>query len=683
MMFVYPAFLWALFATALPIIIHLFNFRRYKKVYFTNVKFLKEIQHESKSKSRLKELLILLSRILIITCLVFAFSQPVLVENTTNQLNSGASAVSVYIDNSFSMENVQKQGPLLEVAKQQAVELVKAGGGADKFQILTNDFEGKHQRFYGKEDAIERIKEIKSSSSVKKISEVYARQKEFLKGSTLSNKKIWLFSDAQKSTFDLKEVKIDTSLRTGIVFMNANKVNNCYVDTCWFETPVQQKGFIQKLHAKIKNAGSEVINAGTARLFLSEQQLSIAAYSLESGATKEVIFTFECKENGFNFGFIKIDDYPVTFDDRLYFAFNSKVSIRTVLINSKDQTAADPFEKLFKTDSLFQFTVYNEKAVDYGSFASTDVVVLDQLSSVSTGLISELAKFVERGGNIFVVPSLKSIKEEYNALLDQFKIPQIISLDTAALRTEKIEKAGNFYTGVFEKMDDRVNLPLVNRHFKIQNNSLNIFESLLVLQNGDPLLLSSKYGNGNVYFCSAPLDSKSGNFAQHALFVPTVYRICFSSIRSVPLFYQVNANNVLSVKNNNDKGDEPPHVIGISSKTDVIPESHITSGSKLLYTRSQINAPGFYKLSQSKTDIFPLAFNYSRAESDLTCLTPADLQKTVKENGWKNVFIVEQGMQGLANAMIDGVNGQKLWKLFIILALTFALIEILLLKLLK
>ena len=91
-MFLYPAFLWALMAISIPVIIHLFNFRRYKKVYFTNVKFLKELQHESKSKSRLKEILILIARCLAIASLVFAFSQPIILDKLATSLDKGAIA---------------------------------------------------------------------------------------------------------------------------------------------------------------------------------------------------------------------------------------------------------------------------------------------------------------------------------------------------------------------------------------------------------------------------------------------------------------------------------------------------------------------------------------------------------------------------------------------------------------
>ncbi len=62
MNFLYPEFLWALFTLLIPVIIHLFHFRKFKKVYFTNVRFLKQLKNESESTSKIKNLLILISR---------------------------------------------------------------------------------------------------------------------------------------------------------------------------------------------------------------------------------------------------------------------------------------------------------------------------------------------------------------------------------------------------------------------------------------------------------------------------------------------------------------------------------------------------------------------------------------------------------------------------------------------
>ena len=136
MKFAYPEFLYALFAIAIPIIIHLFNFRKFKKIYFSNVEFLKEVQQETQSKSQLKHLLILLSRILAIAFLVLAFAQPFIPVSDTDIADQN-NVVGIYIDNSFSMETIGENGSLLNEAKNKAIEVVNSYRATDKF-ILTS-----------------------------------------------------------------------------------------------------------------------------------------------------------------------------------------------------------------------------------------------------------------------------------------------------------------------------------------------------------------------------------------------------------------------------------------------------------------------------------------------------------------------------------------------------------------
>src|SRR6056297_3586351 len=116
MQFLVPVFLTALAALAIPIIIHLFHFRRFKKVYFTNVRFLREVKEETSSRSRLRNILVLLARLLALAALVLAFAQPYLKQS--GNVQKGSKAVSIFIDNSFSMDALSQDVPLLDKAKQ-------------------------------------------------------------------------------------------------------------------------------------------------------------------------------------------------------------------------------------------------------------------------------------------------------------------------------------------------------------------------------------------------------------------------------------------------------------------------------------------------------------------------------------------------------------------------------------
>jgi len=116
MQFLYPAFLFALFFLAIPLLIHLFNFRRYQQVYFSNVQFLKEIQEQQSSRKNLKERLILAARMLAIAFLVFAFAKPYIPGQ--NAANAGKQqAISIFVDNSYSMQTLNSEGTLLDEAK--------------------------------------------------------------------------------------------------------------------------------------------------------------------------------------------------------------------------------------------------------------------------------------------------------------------------------------------------------------------------------------------------------------------------------------------------------------------------------------------------------------------------------------------------------------------------------------
>ncbi|PBQ33973.1 hypothetical protein CNR22_20065 [Sphingobacteriaceae bacterium] len=683
MTFVSPLFLWALAAIAVPVIIHLFNFRKYKVVYFSNVKFLKELQQESKSKSRLKELLILAARCLAIACLVFAFSQPVIPDKNNPVKNAGANAISIYIDNSFSMENVNKQGPLLELAKTHAKEVVNVFGNADKFQIITNDFEGRHQRFHSKEDALNVLEEIKISSAIRDLSDVLKRQSDFLNNSNLINKKIYVFSDAQSSTFNLAKIQPDTSILTTLVPLVANQVNNVFLDTCWFESPLQQKGFIQKLHAKVVNNGNTTIHVSSAKLFLNKQQIAIATFSLEPNSQTEIKFTFECKQSGLNYGSIKIEDYPVTFDDELFFAFNSKVNIAVSLINGREQNPVNSFSSLFKNDSLFNFTSFSEQTIDYTAFKTSDVIILNQLAELSSGLVSELVKFSNKGGALVLIPSQKSTIASYNLALSSLKLPALVALDSSTVKTDKIELASKFYDGVFEKNEDRLNLPVVTKHYSLAKTSRSDFEPILSLQNNEVFLGRARFGNAVLYLFSAPLNESSTNFNKHALFVPTFYQVCFNSLKSAPLFYQTSSNVVVNLKNAGNMTEQPPHIKKADNTLDVIPEMRIINNGVFLYTQRQIGTPGFYEVSHKGQVLLPMAFNYSRKESDLKCYSDDELTKLLSEKGWKSVSLINDTQTDISKQILLGAEGKKLWKLFIILTLLFIALEVALLRLLK
>jgi len=681
MNFLFPTFLIGLVAIAIPIIIHLFNFRKYKKVYFTNVQFLKELKQESDSKSKLKEWLILAMRILAIACLVFAFAQPFIPGKS--KAVQGEKAICIYIDNSFSMESTNKKGTLLENAKEYATEIVNTFNASDKFQLLTNDFEGKHQRFVSKEDFIEQLNEVKISSATKSLNDVLKRQQDFLQNSSSKNKRIFLLSDFQKNTSDINKTDVDTSIIVSCIPIASSEVSNVYIDSVWFETPVQQFGTQQIIHATIINKSTKDIENGTLKLFINNAQVSLNSFNVSAGNKKDASISFKVKAKGINKGVLKIEDYPITYDDNFYFSFNAQTTINALVINGKETKTAGNFKSLMQNDSLFVYQENNESSIDYSVFSKTNIIVLNDLSALTSGLTSELQKFVTNGGSLVVFPNKKADLESYNTAFQNLQLPQITKLDTVNTKTQSINFEQGLYEGVFDKIDQRMDLPKVFEHFELTKTTNSNSQSLVLLQNGQSLLSSNPLGSGKIYLFSIPSDESCSNLLKHALFVPTLIKMSILSLKPSPVYYKTAVNEAIVLNTTSNFSDKPLHIIKDDKKVDVIPEHRLMNNATTLFTQNQITEAGHYEVFENTSSIKDLAFNFDRKESDMNFMTKDDLQRQIDEKGLKNIQIIEPNEKTLTNALQEVNDGKKLWKLFLILALIFLAAEILIIRLFK
>ena len=208
MSFAYPEFLFALAAISVPIVIHLFNFRRFKKVYFSDIRFLKDVEIETKSRNKLKNLLVLLSRILAVTFLVVAFAKPVI--PTGNNATATSNSIVVYIDNSFSMSAEGEAGNLLEEAKAKAIEVGSAYANGAELHLLTNDFSAAQFRDLSFEEFKNEVASVQSSPQVRNFDDVVSRASSVF--DALAPSTLYYVSDLQSKTSTPRESSADSLL---------------------------------------------------------------------------------------------------------------------------------------------------------------------------------------------------------------------------------------------------------------------------------------------------------------------------------------------------------------------------------------------------------------------------------------------------------------------------------------
>lgn len=676
MKFAYPEFLFALFAIAIPIIIHLFNFRKFKKIYFSNVSFLREVKKESQSKSKLKHLLILASRILAITFLVFAFAQPFIPSGNSNQNINNLTAI--YVDNSISMESVGENGTLLSDAKTKAIDLINSHQQTDRFIICDNKFSAGSQRILNNEEAISKIEEINITPETRKLSTVFSRLNEALNGNSTekTNKSMVVFSDFQKSTSNLGELQNDSLIRYFFIPISATKRNNLFIDSCWFENPTHLMFQQEKLFVRIKNFSEQDLENIPLKLYINEKLVSPASFSVKANDKTIIELNYKNQNFGIQAGKIEIQDAPVTSDDNFYFSY--LISNQINVLEIFGDNAPQNIKAIFSSDSLFNFTSSSVNQLDFSKIKESSLIVLNGLKEISSGLTSSLKNFVENGGSLTVIPSKEINVESYKSFSAMLQISSFADIDTTTLKIDEVAYQHPIYATVFEgKPANNINLPTIKKHF--QQNAVPHPSKivLLTLKNNDPYLTVYQLKKGNIYVSSGSIDEDASNFSRHAIFVPTFYNMALLSQLTYPLFYTIGENQALTIART-----ETENSLKIKQQEfELIPRVKSDAENTIVFTTEGISQAGNYMLESKKINL-GLSYNYNRLESDLTAYTLEELNDQAI-NYSLNTSIIDTNGKALTTAFNEIKNGKKYWKLCIILALLFLAAEIALIKLLK
>ena len=681
MQFLHPLFLIGFTALAIPVIIHLFNFRRYRKVYFTNVRFIAEIEQETKQQSQLRNLLILLMRLLAVASMVLAFAQPYVPSALTQKKRMGKDAVSIYIDNSFSMEALATNGKLLDVAKLKAVEIASAFKPTDQFQLLTNDFEGRHQRFVNRDEFRTLVEDVAFSPSFQPLSAVIKRQCDLISSVPGANLSLFLISDFQKSSTDLLQCKPDTTVSSIFVPVAAEKRNNLYIDSVWFDLPSQQAGQQVRLKVRIRNASGELLEKIPIRLTINKIQKAVSSFSIEPGGEMIVTLPYTNNDGGIQNGILEIIDYPVTWDDHFFFTYTISPSVEVLVINEEN---VNPFlNTLFQNDSIINIKNVREKQLDYSSFQRFSLIILNGISSLSSGLGSALNQYLKSGGDLQIYPSGKMDIPAYNSFLNGMGLPGIIGKDSTRMKIGEVNTQDMIFADVFEKdaggkihLPENIDFPSVKGHYTYSKSTKSKTEILLKLQNGDPFLSKSEVEKGSVFLFAIPLEESWSNFPKHPLFVPTQYRIALLSKPNPSLSYLIGSDDPIELSNDSLQVSEVCKIRKSESEFEFIPEVRSNGTPMLLYPHHQVKEAGHYLIMEGNRILRGIAFNYNRHESDMGCYNSADLEKILKTAKIKYYSVLQKSSKPLAGQIREMQQGTPIWKYFILLVLLFLAIEI-------
>lgn len=663
MTFLYPFFLWGLLALAIPIIIHLFNFRKAKKIYFSNVKFLDHVKESSSSKLKVKYLLVLFARLLFITFLVFVFAQPFL---PGNEKGLDGNAVTIYLDNSQSSSNIMEGNNTgLSTGLDYLNQIIDLYPVSTKFKIITNDFAPTSINYKSKERAREMATELNYSNITRSFDAVMKR----LSGSTRDaiSSDIYFISDFQKSVFlNNRKSFNDTINRYKIIKLDYQANQNVFVDSIYLENPFLVANNTNRLHVKLKSVGKDDTNDLLVKLFINDRQSATTSLDINKGSSNELIFDLNYKLEGINKCRISFEDFPVTFDNDYYFTLNLLKTIRVVEIGPAN---SQYFRALFSENELFSYSRFLEGNIKFEQTATADLVIFNQLNSYGNSMKGLIADLKNNGKSVLIIPSEKQAPTELSRIvgfpINTYSVEEKVSLELPDLNNPFFEKT-------FEGIDRKTILPKAKSVLSWKPT----VQDVLRFKNGLPFL-SQITSTGKTYLLSAPLEDAYTDLQKHALFVPIMYKMAALSSNSYyPLSYSI--DNQLIALNKDTIATNKLYKLSNASQ-ELIPQQQASSDKLVLDIPKYLIQPGYYDLTFDKVLKNTLAFNFTKNESLTAGWNFSEIETLF--NGISKVEILQQeNVSAFTKNMKDRYEGKNLWKYALILSLIFLFAEVLLLR---
>lgn len=677
MNFLYPSFLYGLFALALPIIVHLFNFQKYKVVYFSNFQFLQNLQMQTKRHSSIKRWILLLLRMLLITAIVFAFSHPYLKESNAKQVFA-TNTVCVFVDNSFTMKDKGDENLLINHAKSSAKQIANAFSPTDKFVLITNDLSAEQFRVISREDFISKVDEIKTNRTSCRFSELSLKVNDLFSTISQSNKRFFVISDFQKSAFDFDKTSIDTTIYVNLIHLPHASSNNIAVDSCWFEQPVFRGNQHLTLYVQVKNYSISSFENIPLTVSINNQEKATALCNLPSNSSVIVPLNFSATEVGMIKGEVQINDPgDIDFDDIFYFNFDIDSEVKVLEIYEK--TSNKFLNSVFATDSIFHYSAQPLNNVRYDELAKYQLVILSQLSTIASGSVSEFDKYVKNGGSLVFVPSpISPLDNSVFTFLNTVFSLQLGSLTSSKTQIQYVNVQHSLFKNVFDGSISESEMPSILQYYPVSNKG-GEFQELFKLQNLDCVFGVSRHGLGFVFVFGISLDESFGNFSNHPLIVPSFINMALSQEKHRRLYYRLNSNEIIKLRSAEFKGEQVPKMKAVNQNVEIVPQMITASGEIHLLEQNQLEFPGNFYITNSNEIIEGVAFNYPNMESNMSFYKLDDLKSLIKTGSYKNVSLFNY-QQLSTNTAIQTSSFTSIFNWLILFALLLLMMEVAVVK---
>ena len=640
MQFKHPELLYALLLLIIPILVHLFQLRRFQKVDFTNVAFLKSVTIQTRKSSQLKKWLTLITRLLLFAAIILAFAQPYFSKNDSLKLES---ETVIYLDNSFSMQAKGTQGELLKRAAQHILE---SNYEDEILTIYTNNSTLKKSN---SKTLKNELLQLSYSSNQLDYNAVILKGKELFSKDNSTRKNLILISDFQQLDTQM-EVKADSSVHINLVQLKPVNTNNISIDSLYIS---KINSSTIELKVNLKGNKSSLVNLPVS--LFSDNNL-IAKSSIDDISTSST--TFSIPTNIKTNGKITIDDASLQFDNSLFFNINESSKINVLSINE----TSDNFIKRIFTEDEFVLQSVLVSRLNFNDISKQNLIVLNELISIPLSLTNALQNFTSNGGIVLVIPPAKADLSSYNQALSKMSNITLSKESVGDKNVTSINYSHPLFNAVFNKQVSNFQYPIVHSFYTLNTQE----RAVLSFEDNKPFLAQSN----NIFVFAASLNTQNSNFIDSPLIVPTLYNMGRMSLKSPKLYYYIGEDNNFDVTTNMQQDA----ILKLKfENTEIIPQQQTFSNKVSVSTNETPELAQTYAITNNDVILEHISYNHNRSESNLSYQDLSSIQNVSFSNS----------LPELLTTIKSDNNINALWKWFVILALLFLIIEMLILKYFK
>lgn len=596
-------------------------------------------------------------RLLFLASLILAFAQPFF--NRNDQKNTGRKLQVIYVDNSASMSVKKGARPLLDIAKDAARRQVKESAPGSRFILLTNDKPVSYRPLPA-DRMLAEINAIDLSAVEKTAAQTFAIVQSLMQSETVENADVYYYSDFQRNSFT---AQYDKELLKNIDFygipVQADAVQNIYVDTAYLASPVLQTGQNNQLIVTTRSIGRQPAEAPVLQLVINGQVKSAASLNFNDKNESTDTLGFQVNDANWQRMMLTVNDASVRFDDTFRITARSAPSLSVLMLN---EGQANPYIQA-------AFRAYNGFRLNQASIGTTadwkeyNLVILNGITHIDETMANTLSAAMQQGQSVCIFPGRTTNFAAINDGLRKIADIRFTGIDTASQAAATLQQGSSLVKDLFERIPENVQLPVANWHYTISAGLDANQQSVLSFRSGAPFLAQYTPARGKLYISATSADLEAGNFTSSYFFVPFLYQMAMQS-RGGDV-YAITAGRQQAAYIPLVNADERNMVHVYAPGIDAIPPQRPAGSGLDVFIDQAVQSPGFYKLASKGADSAVVALNGSRTESQLDTWKINALQ-----NEWEGDHIKWLSVSEAGNITADGnLPSFPLWKVCVILAL--------------